>query len=352
MRNFHIPLFLFLSGLILVSAPGFSQERDRVGGDFSRADTDGDGKLNRDEWRRRGNFEQLDTDKNGYLILSEVRAMYEGHSEKSYDWPPSGFKRSAPEHDPSAAGDLIDSSSLDRTTKCAIRPGRKCKPKAQIERGLFETGLGPVFPENAVCHGIDDYFALDFTFKRRREAYHGGIDMPARWGTPVIAAAVGTVVGKFMGERSARGIEIVIRHAPEDTGLPIWIYTGYAHLDRMPDVEVGQRVAMGEIIGPTGNSGVGGKKREQNTKRRPAIHFSAFFGKTGKYAIHRDVVMPVDGRWMDPIALYRQELPLDSRAMEALPKGEKGVPIQVMFEDGEVLPADAKFVWPYMCKRG
>ena len=120
----------------------------------------------------------------------------------------------------------------------------------------------------------------------------------------MIAAAAGTVVGKFMGRNSARGIEIVLRHAPEDTGLPVWIYTGYAHLDEMPDLEVGQRVRLGEIIGPTGNSGVSGKKREQSTRRRPAIHFSAFSGETGGYAIFRDIVMPLDGRWVDPIALY------------------------------------------------
>lgn len=56
-----------------------------------------------------------------------------------------------------------------------------------------------MFPENAICPGIDDTFALDYSFKRSKEVYHGGINMPARWGTPMIAAAAGTVVGKFMG---------------------------------------------------------------------------------------------------------------------------------------------------------
>lgn len=352
MRNSCLSLFLFLSGLLLFSATGLPQERDRVGGDFRRADKDGDGKLSRDEWRRRGNFERLDADRSGYLVLPEVRAMYEGHSERLYDWPPPGFERSAPEHDPSTVTELVDSSSLDRMILCAIGRGRQCDPKAPVERGLFETGLGPVFPENAVCHGIDDYFALDYTFKRNSEAYHGGIDLPARWGTPMIAVAAGTVVGKFMGERSARGIEIVVRHAPKDTGLPVWIYTGYAHLDRMPDLEVGERVRLGAVIGPTGNSGVSGRGRGKNTNRRPAIHFSAFYSETGEYAIHRDVIIPVDGRWMDPIALYRQKLPLDSRSMKALPADEKWAPIPVMFEDGEAFPADTRLVWPYMCKRG
>lgn len=166
MKEFRLPLVLFLSVLMLSSAPGLSQERDRVGGDFKRADADGDGKLDRDEWRRRGNFDRLDADRDGYLNLPEVRALYDGHGEKSYDWPPPGFARSAPEQDPGAAADRVDSESLDRKIRCAIGRGRKCKPKAPVKRGLFETGLGPVFPEGAVCPGIDDTYALDYSFKR------------------------------------------------------------------------------------------------------------------------------------------------------------------------------------------
>ena len=352
MRNTLFALFLLLSGLVPLNFPAHSQERDRVAGDFERADENSDGKLNRREWHRRGSFTRLDTDADGTLSLAEVRAIYEGHSVKSYDWPPVGLNRSPAEIAPGAARDLVDSNALDRKTLCAITRSRNCNPKAPVKRGLFETGLGPVFPENAICPGIDDTFALDYSFKRSKEVYHGGIDMPARWGTPMIAAAAGTVVGKFMGEQSPRGIEIVIRHSPEDSGLPLWIYTGYAHLDKMPELEMGQRVGVGEIIGPTGNSGVSGKGRKKKSKRRPAIHFSAFFSETRQYAIQREIVVPVNGRWLDPIALYRQKHPMDSDAMRALPEDEKGVPIQIKFEDEDVIPPGTKFVWPYMCKRG
>ncbi len=50
---------------MLFNAPGLSQERDRVGGDFKRADANGDGRLGRDEWRRRGNFERLYAERDG-----------------------------------------------------------------------------------------------------------------------------------------------------------------------------------------------------------------------------------------------------------------------------------------------
>ena len=353
MKHFHFIFLLGLAALVAFNAPAFAQMRDRVGDDFGRADINDDGKLTPVEWHRRGNFVRLDTDGDGYLSLPEVRALYEGHDNRPYDWPPAGLRRSTPERDLSLDKDWIDSETLDRKTKCAIARGRMCDPGAPVKRGLLETGLGPVFPNSAVCHGIDDTFALDYTFKRSREAYHGGIDLPARWGTPMIAAAAGTVVGKFQGDRSARGIEIVLRHTPEDTGLPVWVYTGYGHLDRMPDLDVGQRIGLGEIIGPTGNSGVSGrKKRKQSSLRRPAIHFSAFYSETEKFAIHRDVVVPVQGHWVDPVALYRQKMPLESEALKNLPDEEKGVPIAVIFEDGQASSASAKFVWPYMCGRG
>ena len=328
-----------------------SKGRDRVGGDFERADKDGDGKLSRAEWRRRGNFARLDTDGDGSLSLGEVRVMYAGHDEKSYDWPPQGMPATEPVMDPSAENDLVGKDALDRETLCGLGRGRECSPKIAIDRGLFETGLGPEFPENAVCPGIDDYYAQDYTFKRSREAYHGGIDMPVRWGTPMIAAAAGTVVGKFSGEDSARGIQIVIRHSPEDTGIPLWTYTLYGHLDRMPEQNIGQRVNMGEILGPTGNSGVSGKTRQQSTTRRPAIHFTIMYGDTPKYAIVRETVIPVDGRWMDSNAIYRQKTPLDSGSMKALPDEEKGVAIPIMFEDEKTSPAGTKLVWPYKCGR-
>ena len=351
MMKLHSALGLTLSGLIVLSAAGIAKERDRVASDFKNADANHDGKLSREEWNRRGNFQRLDTDHDGALSLAEVRAMYAGHGNRSYDWPPKGFVRSASETDPSAAADLVEKSALDRKTLCGIGRGRKCKAKPSIKRGLLATGLGPVFPKNAICHGIDDTFGLDYGFKRSREAYHGGIDMPARWGTPMIAAAAGTVVGKFRGERSARGIEIVLRHAPADTGLAVWTYTQYAHMDKMPDLKVGARVRLGETLGPTGNSGVSGKTRQQSTTRRPAIHFVAFFAETEKYANQRDIIMPVDGRWMDPLALYRAKPPFDSQSLKAVSSGEKDVPVSVMFEDGAIFPAGAKIVWPYRCGR-
>ena len=228
--------------------------------------------------------------------------------------------------------------------------GSDCTMKPAIERGLFETGLTPRFPDNAECRGIDERWAISYTAKRLRESYHGGIDMPAPPGTPMIATADGTVIGKFLGENTPRGIEIVLRHSPQETGLPVWTYTQYTHFSELPKQEVGQRVGMGEVLGPTGNSGINVRTGRQSETRRPAIHFAVFFNTSGKYAVHRDKIIPAEGLWMDPNAMFRKKPPFDSKSLKALPRKKKKIPISVMFEDGTTYPANTKIVWPYTCE--
>lgn len=232
---------------------------------------------------------------------------------------------------------------------CAIGRWPDCDMQHTIARGLFETGLSPAFPAQAECRGIDEGYAISYAASRGREQYHGGIDMPAPWGTPMIAAAAGTVVAKYLGEDSFRGIEIVLRHSPEDTGIPLWIYTQYAHCAEMPALDLGQRVRMGESLCPTGNTGI--LPRGARRQRRPAIHFAVFYSANESYADVRNTIIPADGYWMDPVALFRNKLPVDSASMKALPEPEKRIPIPVMFGNGETLPADTKIVWPYACTR-
>ena len=115
----------------------------------------------------------------------------------------------------------------------------------------------------------------------------------------------------------------------------------------MPAFKVGDRVKMGQALGPTGNSGIPGGKRS----RRTAIHFAVWFSALPGFVALPAKIIPVEGYWMDPNALYRKKPPFDSHAMKALPPAEKKVPISVMLEDGTTVPADTKIVWPYACKR-
>ncbi len=321
--------------------------KDRVARDFGLMDKDGDDKISVEEWNRRGNFNRLDLDADGYLNLAEVRALYRAAWKENKS---SAIKPLAGEILTEIDG-RVPEGMLSKEVRCAIGRFRRCDPKSSVERGLFPTGLGPVFPRNASCRGIDDYYAMPYGFKRKRDSYHGGIDMPAPWGTAMIAIANGTVVAIFKGDKSPRGIEIVLRHSPEDTGIPLWIYSAYAHLDRLPDMVVGQKVAMGQVLGPTGNSGISPKTGKQNKGRRPAIHFSTLYSTSKQYSESQNIIIPLKGYWLDPNAFYRGKVPLDTAAMKALPNIEKAVPIPVMFEDGSTNPPNTKLVWPYTCRQ-
>jgi murein DD-endopeptidase MepM/ murein hydrolase activator NlpD len=88
---------------------------------------------------------------------------------------------------------------------------------------------------------------------------HTGIDITAKRGTPVIAAAPGTVIwtgyGLYYGEYNEDdpyGLAVTIKHdfGHNDKNL----MTVYGHLDQI-DVEEGQRVEAGAQIGIVGNTG-------------------------------------------------------------------------------------------------
>ncbi|MCW3474600.1 M23 family metallopeptidase [Limobrevibacterium gyesilva] len=77
--------------------------------------------------------------------------------------------------------------------------------------------------------------------------YHSGLDLMAPYGSPVRAAAAGTVV--FAGRYFGYGNMIDLRHADGTV-------TRYAHLSAFtPGIRPGAQVAMGAQIGAIGTSG-------------------------------------------------------------------------------------------------
>jgi len=287
------------------------------------------------------------------LLLGSVGVSWSADFRKELDAARSGEIAATPSGNKitTLAEGQVSQHEIDEFTLCAMGRSFRCTMKPAIERGLFETGLRPRFPSNAYCRNIDEQWAISYTSKRHREAYHGGIDIPAPWETPIIAVADGTVIGKFRGQNNPRGIEIVLRHSPDNTGLPIWTFTQYTHFSEMPKQKLGQRVRLGEVLGPTGNTGISVKTGQQSEHRRPAIHFGVFFNSTGNYAALRHKIIPTNGQWMDPNALYRNKGPFDSESLKALSRAAKKTPIAIVFEDGEKSPLNAKIVWPYRCKR-
>jgi murein DD-endopeptidase MepM/ murein hydrolase activator NlpD len=77
-------------------------------------------------------------------------------------------------------------------------------------------------------------------------SYHSGVDFRAPTGTPVHAAAAGTVV--MTEPLTVRGNVVFVDHG--------WgVLTGYWHLSAI-EVEVGQYVEQGEVIARVGNTGL------------------------------------------------------------------------------------------------
>ena len=337
---------LAVCGLLLAAAaPAACQSQaQRL---LHRFDRNGDGRISRDEWTRRpGRFNQLDADHDGYVTQQELEAALGGRSGGAGGGARAGA-------DAKRLDGLASRDAVSEETMCAIGRSRRCDIDLAVKRGLTETGLVPVFPAGAECRGVDERWAIDYSYKRDRRNYHGGIDIPAPFGTPIVAVAAGTVVGRFRGERGMRGMEVVLRHSPGETGLPVWIYTEYAHLNEMSPLKVGQRVRMGETVGLTGNSGNEPQsgKRGGGRERRPAIHFAVWFSTDPGFVALKRVIVPVKGYWMDPDALYRKMPPFDSYALKALPESGKRVAVSVMFADGSTEPAGTKLIWPYTCSR-
>lgn len=120
----------------------------------------------------------------------------------------------------------------------------------------------------------DDPELLPGAPRNYRAGVHEGIDFPARIGTPVLAAAGGTVTrvdASFLEwTREQQDIALyealTLGYTPAATldrirGRQVWIdhgkglITRYAHLSAVEPLVVGQEIAAGALIGEVGSSG-------------------------------------------------------------------------------------------------
>lgn len=110
-----------------------------------------------------------------------------------------------------------------------------------------------------------------YLYRRSATHYHRGIDLPAPEGTPVYAAAAGTVEharNVWKQGFTGYGRHVVIRHGAEGP------WTLYAHLHAV-DVAPGDRVAAGQQIGTVGRTkfSAAGDHRDSFDTSGAHLHF-------------------------------------------------------------------------------
>ena len=92
---------------------------------------------------------------------------------------------------------------------------------------------------------VSSPFGLRRFYNDQPRRPHGGIDIAAAEGTPIMAPADGLVVDT--GDYFFNGNSVFIEHG-------LGLQTFYAHMSRI-DVEAGERVSQGQVIGAVGQTG-------------------------------------------------------------------------------------------------
>ena len=110
----------------------------------------------------------------------------------------------------------------------------------QPAEGTLKTGL-PVSGQTIMDYAMD---CLNYNPTTRDWRVHNGIDIAAEAGTPVCAAAAGTVYTVY--EDDTMGTTVVIRH--EDGYVTV-----YSSMESA-DVAAGDTVTLGQTIGKVGNT--------------------------------------------------------------------------------------------------
>jgi len=118
--------------------------------------------------------------------------------------------------------------------------------------------------------GMREHPLLGFTMM------HKGVDFAAPEGTPVLAAAAGTI--DMAGEDGGHGLYVKIGHGED-------VATGYAHLSRLgPGIRPGMSVRQGQLIGFVGATGLA---------TGPHLHYEFFrHGKAVDPMTERAAVRP------------------------------------------------------------
>lgn len=144
---------------------------------------------------------------------------------------------------PSAPATKGDSKSNQAT----VSPSPTANPKASDSKTSAELNQSFVWPVSGdvVTAFSADKLVYNATLKDWRT--HEGLDLAAKVGTKVLAAASGTVDQVYQDD--LMGTTVVINHANNLVSI-------YCNLAKLPTVAVGDKVMAGDVIGAVGNTAV------------------------------------------------------------------------------------------------
>ncbi len=141
----------------------------------------------------------------------------------------------------------VDQSKPDQHTKSAKRGNKRNHGGSSTSIGKSKGKSGSsIAPKNKVVFRWPVEGVLTSGFGPRHGKMHTGIDISAPQGTPIVAAAAGTVIYSDNTQRGF-GNMVLIQH---DHGF----YTVYAH-NQFNSVHKGDRVRKGDVIGKVGQTG-------------------------------------------------------------------------------------------------
>jgi len=217
---------------------------------------------------------------------------------------------------------------------------QKSGPKIEPSR------LTPKFYKNAACTTISSAYGSTTRHDgSRRPVFryngrHGGIDLSLEPGTPLLAIASGTLVHKGSGKQM-EVIYLWLLHTPEDTGFDKYVLTKYQHLARVPEIDVGQKVTTGQVIGYSGATGTHGG--HYGSKGYPHLHLSTKESMSGKFLIKNNTLV-TKAVLFDPLILYLHA------AGTGKSSGKGNVIVPYVDAKGTIHPETARMVWPVACR--
>lgn len=123
------------------------------------------------------------------------------------------------------------------------------KPVAQVAKAPAPRSARELIKSRAFLWPVDGNIYSAFNATRGKNRKHGAVDIVAPKGTPVAAAADGTVAVVANGGKSYRGYGkiVIVDHGSG-------VRTVYAHLSSFA-VKTGQSVKAGQVIGGVGRTG-------------------------------------------------------------------------------------------------